>query len=336
MKRIFFLLIIILLAGAIGLQVEKNILPYHWGNEEFSKKIQYLNQSGRVPQIVFLGSSVTHRHIIPSEFDQFNNTLSYNLAVDGNMPPQSFHLLEHLLEQEDTPEFIFVELNSFDNMLNGHFQTTRNKYYFNFRWLFISYNYLLNANITWRHKLGISYRYTVSFLEHLFKVGMRKDILDFREREGLYLDEFSVNEDGYASFPSAKTSNKKKLKELPIQLEETFNRFTKVYRDTNKLKSITYNKTLKQLLEKYIKKANDKNIHLIYILNPIPYTFDSIEEMVALFYSLPIKNRIDLANPNKNQELFLIQYRWDIGHFNYDGAIIYTKILSQRFKDLLN
>lgn len=335
LKRIFFLTILLLIVGWLIHQVEHLLMPYHWGNKPLSKKIKYLDQNQLYPGTIFIGSSVTHRHIIPSQFDSLTNTVSsYNLAVDGQMPPQSFYLLDHLLERDSLPEYIFFELNSFDNMLSNHFRTTRNKYYFSFKWLYIGVNYILNASITWRHKVGVLYRYGTTYMEYFFKIGMRKDFIDYLEFQKHDLEDLSMNTDGYASFPNDKTSNEKKLRDLPRQLETLVTSFNEVYANKNYINSTDYNKVFKKLLDQYLLRAKQKNIHLIYVLNPIPYTFDTNQEMVNLCYSLPVSNRIDLANPYLHKDLYLLKYRWDIGHFNYNGARVYTQKLSTIFNEL--
>ena len=70
-----------------------------------------------------------------------------------------------------------------------------------------------------------------------------------------------------------------------------------------------------------------------YIQSGSGYLALVIADMVALFYSLPETNRIDLANPFEHPEFYQLENRWDEGHLNDAGAKIYTQKLATAFSE---
>jgi len=336
-KSLILISLIILISELLN---KRSFLPYHWGNNDLDTKISFLKEQNIDPRAYFIGSSVTFRQTIPSLFDKIINNptnYSFNIAIDGAMPPQTFYILDNLLEQDSTIDYVFFEVNSFDNLGPKIFQSTRSKYYFNIGYLILCTKYLYYSTLRLIYKGGMAAKYVVTFIENTLKIGMREDFLKYIKDTNIHqMRIVGENKDGFRAFPNDKTRNKEMLERLPTYIKNTKNLFTTTYASLNDSKNTSYNKELRNCFLKQLKKADKKGVKLIFILNPVAFAFDEIPEMVALFYSLPATNRLDLADPFKHSEFYQLENRWDEGHLNEKGALLYSQKLSKLFKTLPN
>lgn len=328
------LFVILIFIGELGWKATD--LPYYWGNVQLNTKLEYLKEKKIDPDNYFIGSSVTFRHVIPTIFDSLSYNdigYSFNLGCDGIFAPQTTFLLEHLMEEDTSIKHLFIELNSYD-YFGQNFRTTRSKYYFNSKYLADFYQYISASSISITNKLGISGMYLYTYFEKIGGLGMRNKFLTQLQEKNTFKGDVLMGEykDGHFALKEKKRSQKEE-KELKEELQKIENDFELTYRNILSKKT-GYNKVLKKQLDTFFQKAKEKNVNVIFILNPVEYVFDKPSEMVALFQALPEKNKIDLADPNKHQEFYLLENRWDRGHLNDKGAIIYSKKLAEAFNNL--
>ena len=335
--KIFILGIVLILLSILGNSLIG--LPYYWGNDQLAEKNLYLAAQTMQPQAYFIGSSIIYHGIDPTTFSDFTNkptNYAFNLGIDGAQPPKTFYILEALLEKKDPIDYIFFEMGSFDQMAEHHFQTTRSKYYYslNHLWLSIKYfyhsNYLEKTELRITHKLGLIARNGVTFLESMFKIGMRKEMIRALTNR-IPNTQATVNKHyGYYPLFAQEKKDKADIDKLNHQLKITKSNFVAAYAEQPT--QAEYNPVLQEKFMELIHKAKAKNIRLVYLLTPFECAFDSAPEMLTLFQSLPAANRIDLADPNKYPAFYDIANRWDIGHFNDTGAKLYTQKLSELTK----
>ncbi len=304
--------------------------PFSWGNPQLNTKIKFIEDNGLNPDTYFIGSSVTNRQIIPSYFDELNGNkkgTSFNLGLDGIMPPFSFYMVEQLMDYDPTIKTIYFELDGFDHMPDGQtYLTTRNKYYLTPKWYFSALSYLKNATMSNDSKLGLLKKYTISFYQKIFNIGMRPDILKQLNGGNIYGGRLLAKYgDGFIPFKTNKTKNTIQRKEIPRNLNLVKGEFSQAFNQTN---AKNYNPTFYSMINKAIKDTETKNIQLIFLLNGRWFILEPTNSMVALFNKIPDKNKINLADPNKHPRLYQEKYRWDHDHLNTEGARIYTKKLS--------
>lgn len=312
-------------------------VPYYWGNVNLNTKLEFLKEKKITPNIYFIGSSVTFRQVMPTLFDSIanKNGRSFNLGVDGTFAPQTYFLLEHLIETAPTIDYLLVELNGHDYFAQN-FRTTESKYYLSPKWLSSFYNYINQASVSIGNKLGIGGMYFYAYLEKVFGIGMRANYLKQIHEKNIDKARGVTGRQNDGFYPlGAITPNKLDEKQLPAELKRLEAAFQLAYQEIAE-KRMPYNQALKEQLEYYISFAKKKEIQLIYILNPIESVFDTPSEMVALFQDLPVANRIDLANPSKFSELYLLENRWDKNHLSTKGSAIFSKKLAKAFNDLTN
>ncbi len=332
---------IILLSVVLGILGEffwnsSGQLPHYWGNIHLNTKIEYLKEKNIQPNTYFIGSSITFRQVMPLLFDSIAQvkTQSFNLGADGAFPPQTYLLLDHLMEENDSIKYLFVELSGYDYFAQN-FRTTRSKYYLTLPHLSSFYQYIFASSVPLGTKIGISGMYLYSYIEKLLGLGMRKEyVKEITEKNtNIALGVVGRNNTGFYPL-GEKTSNIHEKNRLPDFLKILEKDFSKAYEST-KIGKPYYNKVFKKQLDHYIALAKTKDIQLIYILNPVKGVFDSPSDIVALFQELPEINKIDLADPSKHPELYLLKYRWDKEHLNTAGSVIYSKKLAESFNTLM-
>ncbi len=330
---LFFILMVI---GELGWKSMN--LPYYWGNIQLNTKLEYLKEKKIDPQNYFIGSSITFRQVIPTIFDSLVHHdigYSFNLGCDGTFAPQTTYLLEHLIEEDTTINYLFLELNGYDYFAQN-FRTTRSKYYLSIQHSQKIFQYIFVSSISFANKLGITGMYLYSYLEKLTALGMRKDYLKEIHEKNTFKGEVLMgkHKDGHYAFNKSVTPNKLERARIASALKKLKDDFLTAYQAKGK-KELPFNSALAAQLWAYIALAKEKNIHLIYILNPVECVFDKPEEMLGLFENLPIEHRIDLANPLENPALYLEDNRWDAGHLNTAGSIIFSQKLTESFNTLM-
>jgi len=313
-------------------------LPYNWGNIQLNTKVQYLKEKKVDPKAYFVGSSNTLRHVIPHSFNQLigkDSSYAFNFGVDGVLPPKSFHVFDNLLKQDETIDYIFLEINGFDYLPEHYFIPTRRKYYYKIQDLWMSYRYLFAGNFRLKVKLGMTVKYMIAYLENALKIGMRTDFIKFLHGKNAFGYVFlGKNKDGYYPLPGKHIKDEKIKNGLPAYMTQLTNDFTNVYNNIENIDNVKYNTYLRKVLLHQLDKAKERNIQLFFLLNPTKCEFHEVADIVALFHSLPAANRIDLANPLKYPELYKVENRWDEGHLNNQGAKIYTKKLADAFNEI--
>lgn len=326
----FSLLFVVVLLTAILFHQFIN-LPFYWGNPQLAAKSLYLKEQSSQPRAFFIGSSITYHGVIPSVFSELMDEpedYAFNLGLDGAQPPQTFYVVEELLEKEEPIDYIFFELNSFDQMAPHIFQTTRGKYYYRLDhlWMTIQYfyhsNYLQRTGLRVTHKLGLIAKHGITFLESMLKLGMRKEMI---KSLMISVSKTSVEDNGYYPLMANRDTGQVAIDNLYKQLNEAKYRISTTYEEG--VEETKYNPVLYDALVDLIKRTAAKDIQFICLLPPFERAFDSPSEMLALFNALPEENRIDLANPNKYSTFYEVANRWEIGHLNDTGARLYTQYL---------
>ncbi len=311
-------------------------LPYSWGSIQLNTKTQFLKDKKINPQAYFIGSSNTLRHIIPNLFNELiekDSSYAFNLGVDGALPPKTFHIIENLIEEQSKIDYIFLEINGFDYLPEHYFIPTRRKYYYKLSELWRSYRYLWSGNFRLKVKLGMTAKYMIAYLENAFKIGIRTDFIKFINGKNVYGYSFvGKNKDGYYPLDDIHTKDERMKKRLPIYLEQLKKDFSAIYNNIETINKVPYNEYLQELLLEQLALAKKKDIEIIFLLNPVKCEFHEVADMVALFYSLPESNRIDMANPFDFPEFYQLENRWDEGHLNAEGAKNYTRKLAEAFK----
>ena len=306
--------------------------PYYWGSPSFGGKIKYFEENKLDPDILFVGPSTVMRNIIPSQFDRLidSDLNSFSLTADGSLPRHSKYIFENFIKKNRGKiKYVFFELESFDQFGEMRYHSTYSKYYTNIFWLFDGLKYIRNLEtldaIT---KRELYKKNIVSYFENFFKIGVRTDFLN-SFKESSYKHFIAMNgkhKTGYMPLPK----RKKQRKFLPNYLDKLLASKKKAYSGINI--NSPYNSSLSNFYIKDIDYYLQQGIRIIYLLPPREYKLDTDSEMLQLFKSLPEGHKIDLANPFLFPEFYAIENRFDRGHLNDAGSVIYTKKLAEIFR----
>jgi len=329
-----FILFTLLCLFGYGIRL---FLPFSWGSMQLNSKLSFIEENNLDPNIYFLGSSVTNRQVRPTLFDSIvgdENLSSFNLSIDGTMPPHHFYLLENLLERDETIDYIFMELDGFDHMPPRHFMTTFSKFYFTPKWFGWSIlNLTFSKSIPPKQKLYMSYKYGRSFLENLFFVSMRFDALKSLLKKNAYSYKvLNRHKDGFMYFNTEFTENKTQSKDKIKLLTQTKTEFEEAY--TMKPEQLKSNFVYKRMLKKYLKMAKKHDVKLFYVMTPRNCVLLSAEELLDIKNSFPDEIVLDLADPSIFPDLYKPNLRYDADHLNDKGSRIYTSNIAESFRSL--
>lgn len=344
---IFFLLIL-----AVNQVMKKILLPYAWADNVLTQKIKGYKEPNDQYNTLFLGASLTYRHIDPYIIDSIAHlngleVHSYNLAVDA----QNFVKILDNFEYSKTIqnphlEYVFIELSSSMEMYLPALHTVKNFYWIEFHHVLQAAGLIKEFPVNKVQKALYGYAYGVSWLENLLSFGAAPDVLRYyfsqkknekyfigKNKNGFY--PYSLN----SRFPLMGTSEEEKMifEERRILMENP----DTIISALKQKAAIEYNrgggkkimKNQLNILLNLIAENNSKGIKTIYILPPRARGNYNI--LLPLFRELPADNKIDLGNPNLYPEFYTIENSFNFFHFNQEGAEVYSKVLGQKVVELL-
>lgn len=310
-------------------------LPYYWANEGLSSKMKFWKQSKKDFNAVFIGSSRTQMHIMPSVFDSINVTCkikSFNLGYGANSAEEILYLTENLIHSKESNhlKYIFVEVRPIwynpDNLF-----TARGKYILNLK----EYRFLSNYYSKTTYKYAKN-DYKKALVEKLLGIGLIRDVFVyyFSTKKSFLV---GVKEDGFTNRTTAIQNDKlnkllkeegndiEKLKEsLALRIQFASNSYENLY-DVSDEDSLYVKR-----LEKLKKQAQEKDITLLYY----PTIRFENTNLPALLHTIDANGTFNQSsNPSVYPELYELSYSGDASHLNEEGAFIYSRILAQLFNE---
>lgn len=320
-------------------------LPYHWGNEYFHPKIEYLEKHrDKKFNTFFFGTSRVYRQIDPFIFDSIVNqsqkkkSTSFNLGAAGLKNPESFYLIENFLSSDivKNTKYCFLELRNVDVTGEKRLHKQANNYCKNLRDILFVWksNYHMKIGID-KQRSSIS-NYAVSYIENILHFGhFGEQLLD----DYYYFDNLGEKENGYLSIDDefkmlnnkTKTFDNFQEKRRGFLNDTTIlSKYKKKTLNWNKDKDETYDKVYLDRLLTLRNHCKKHNITLIFILAQ-----QSDKKTVELSKQLPKESVIDLCDPNKHSAFYSVENHFDKGHLNKKGATLYSKALANAFIKIL-
>jgi len=335
LKGGIFLVIILIILWLLN-----EMLPFSWGNRMLHTKVEYLNKDNNKQKFnsFFLGSSTTYRHIIPSLFDsllQEQRLVSFNLGTDGCYPTHIYNILENVLkESNEDIKYIFVTISTFDPLPETRFHSTKTKYFTKLKWYYQELKYLFYLEADNKKKADLLRKYSITYWENIFKINMRRDVINYIVGKGKFGESvLGKNKDGYRKLPGKITEIEWMAKTIPKFVGKTKRSWSTVKKDQS-----NYNKGHLDLIENLITKSKENGTHLVFILPPARYAHHATEnydQIYSLYGAIDEKHKIELCDPAKYPTLYNSEYYWDASHFNSKGARIYTRLLGEEVRRLL-
>ena len=324
-KGLIFLFIIVLL-----LFVRKEITPFYTGNLLFKTKHEDFTKRSEKFNTVIFGSSYVYRQINTPLFDSLLNKYelsTYNFGTGALYNPESYFLFENFLQSIDSGQvkIAFLELQTLRHFLPENQRTTRASYWNDERFLAYSINYIRDSDYPADKKYAMyklfveSYFYSFidfSIIENHFRHGNTRELglngFYHLEQAMLESTKNTAFENRWNNFQFG--DGKSKLAERVIAAQKV----------TESIPQEAINKTHLELINHFIEASHDKGIHLIIFL-PSRLAESQYDELIGISNSLPLKNSFQLYQYPKFSELYEVDYSFDYGHLNREGADIFTK-----------
>ncbi len=283
------------------LQLIKSTVPFYWGNENIGQKFTYLEELDYPFDTYFVGSSFIYRHVIPNQFDEACGTKSFNLGSEGMFNVETYYLIDHLvkeLKSNDTIK-IFLGPGLPKGIASTNLHSTRIKYCMDFK------RFLYTIKLYYPKGVYKQiYRSSIAFLENLFLIGELEDIYDFHAKGAIEMPRFISEDRGfYAKDTEMLETNSHRLR----QHNKNFNK--------------KQNRLEKQQIKNAGKKKMNRNKKRGIVVKPF------------------VNKLYDLNNRGGNVQYLVIsgsepiptKYKFDRGHYNLEGAKIYTDALIEEY-----
>ena len=320
MKRFILDCLFYFVLIAIILFALKSSVPYHWGNEGFTAKINHINNSQGEYNSLCLGSSMFYRHFSPLEFDKVSNTELFNLSTIALFFLEADYLYEnylhHSTEIQDNPRNFFFLIQT-PIPFNKNVHTIRGTYYLDFKRYLFAVKYF-------RNDIQQVFKYTKGFLENKLCMGQIRSMLSFHFRE-FTISKFDIQQSGFYSLDDQlRREDKKSLKILKSKFEKNpkvktnmIGKKDKKHLEIKDRKEYLY----KDEIDRLTALSEEKNITLFRVHLPnSSYGYQQNDEK-ALF----------LGTGVSFPEYYLPEYRFEKGHLNKKGAKLFTKRLADEY-----
>jgi len=300
-KTILFLLLLVLFDFVFGYFTKEIFFSQKTG--KYARVVNTIQQDDS--EILIMGSSHANRHYIPKILEEKLNMTCYNAGVQGQYIIFQTALLKMILKNH-SPKLIILNVDdwwmyksdeAYERLADLY------PYYWDYR---EEIEPILALNPKFRNFKMLSTAYqTNSTIVHAIK----------------YFLQPQKDYDGYIPL-----YHKMEVPET-IKPEDREN--------TGEIDN-----NFVTLLEDFIHLANDKNVDLILILSPIAVTIDREKfnyESFEMMKSMADKHNIPFIDFTNNDS-FVEQYELfnDYGHLNNDGAILFSKIVGEKIKEIMN
>ncbi len=340
LRNIFLLLAIVVVINQLILA----LLPYSWADAAFNDRyLGYLDQRGAYDTL-FIGSSMTQRHVDPAVFDEqmagSAATHAYNLGAGAHFFPMTARTFQVVLADKPPElERVFFELMWTNPRPDeGRWHTARQVFWQNgalTRYLLRS---LWRADVALEEKLRYTAVHTGSLLEKNLSLGFGGDVLGYLQngRGG-----HDLEQRGFLAIDVEQivgtVENRRQLRQRraallanPGRLAAETEAARSAFTDPSSWNPL--NDLQLDLLQQMRAEAQEAGVELIFVLPPRQHVL--YRELLPLFYALPPEERIDLADPDRYPQFYTLEESFDFAHMRGAGAELYTRALADAYREL--
>ena len=309
------------------------VLPYAYGNKLYLDKVQ--NCSSKNVNTVFFGSSRLYRHAAPKIIDSIlkeKNIISYNLATRGCYNSQTYYLYENFLENETNSKikYALVELQPIGQIPSTSSNLNESNYFLSLGNYKYYSQYVTNSGKSTSDKKRYITNATKAGLNRIFSL---KKIKYYIQRMSKNSSNRILDQNGFLSVSSEKFTGEFKTR-FENFLKDTTSLNSRILAAKRSSNNITHYNIAHLKRAKYlIEKSERLGIELIFV---IPPRLPDYKEIWSVADRLPQENIIDLSSPDLFPELYNSKYSFDIGHFNKEGASVFSTILAKKLASRLN
>jgi hypothetical protein len=339
MNKFIIKLIYLITIFIVLLALKKYATPYYLGNRTFKTKLKYYQQNKDNINTVVFGSSRLFRQVNPTLLDsllKIEKTVTFNFAFQAAFNPESYYLYEKFVKNLDGGDikYAFLELQDLNLLTNFNAKTTQGSYWNTLANFKFSNDYLKSSNLPAHKNEEINRAYLNSFLYSFYDFSILSELFKSNKKikgiNGFYPLEKNMIDMG------KKNDLRKRWNKFHSDTLGLINRI-EAARKVEKFYNhkANFNETHYGRLIKLISISRIKGIHLFLILPP-RLTERQYRELAPLFVSLPKENVIEICEYETHKDLYNVKNSFDIGHFNNNGANIFTKYLAEKVNQKLN
>jgi hypothetical protein len=285
---------------------------------------------------LFLGSSLVHRQVSPAVYDAELAALglescSFNFGVLGMVPPESYYLLERILdERPPNLRTVFLELSSLQLRVKRE-HTRRFDYWHSPRTTLDVVRAIRGAGWDRAVQAHQILRHLEAGLRKAFHCGQGPALLHTLAGAA---DPAALGPDGDGWLSTEDdTSNRIELRRELGELEEE-----ELGARLGALRAGSGTGTARregavglELLARAIERVRAAGATPILLVPPRHQVRSSLADHVREHLDVEI---LEFDDPARYPELYVPELRFDLNHLNRDGAALFSRLLARRFAEL--
>lgn len=304
------------------------------------EKQEAMFEKGDSVNTVFIGTSKTHRQIIPAVFDSVvPGAYSFNLGQGSLTAPRNLDFTNQLLAKKSDFNAIFLELAVLDRMLSNYQSDPVIQYMSPYRYamgLDYAWHY---QRIDWQEKWKYFKYYSLAFFYKYLGFSSQKRIklllniplfesdqdcakFDVKANRGFYAVDDDLRDNQGADLKSRRQSFLKSP--LPKGL----------YASTEAAKKIDAT-LFNQEFRNSLREWKQNHIPIYFVLPPRAYKVEMyiLKQLKAIAEEEGFQV-LDFSDPNRYPALYQVETSFDNAHLNKEGARIYTRLLAEKYASL--
>lgn len=303
-------------------------------------ELDYFSEHKDEFELLFLGSSVIRRGIIPREFDARLSELghevkSFNLAIPGMRAHELNYFLKQILALKPTRlRWIVMELDRFNPIIQEENQlAARMVYWHDMPQTLLALESVRLEQGSILKQLEAAKVHTVLLGAKLSHIGRGPDwFVELREGWKAQTDKTLIENRGWVPFTSEELAglgdsmvaqNRRMLLKDP----EWYAREVQALRESNQNLSSSEGFNFKAF-EDRMARAEEAGIKLIHVLPP---QLDLLPHIHQALENGELQPTLDYHHPDRFPEFYKIEHHFDRNHLNLQGAQLWSRRLAEDF-----
>lgn len=318
-------------------EITQPVIPHDI--EEVSEKLTYFRQHKDTYDVIFIGSSRTHRQIMPAVFDQVLNeqgyrVRSFNLGIGGSYLPETyFYIRKVLAMQPKNLKWIFVEYTDKLDAREENVRATREVYWHTLGETWVISHVILRSNHDWWDKLVMTFDHLYSYVYGLTRNGkgsafIQTHLIGYHDDDNE--NEISLlgkHKDGYISYDEDPD------RYVKMRQQKFHSKLKQYHEDVQKLitrrqQMESYQPFKPEFLRMMAARMQAHGATPIFVVPPSLHTY---KDMIQSHRQNYIPTLFVFNDPQLFPDLYAVENRFDDEHLNQRGSEAFTRLLAQAF-----
>lgn len=307
-------------------------------------KLRSLRENPSEFNTLFVGSSYVYREISPATFDLVTasrgvSTRSFNVGIPGMDPPETYFVIDRILQ--DTPgriDYVVLELDYFREQVRPRLVHTRRfDYWHDAERTIDATRGLAESAMPVEKRVKDASRHAEAFARRFFALGRGRVLVgELFARPGADVPEaLGSNGDGFRSLDEEEGKRFAARRGFFAAFEED--------RYDEKLailaaggdpegESEPVGQVDVEALTRTLRRIRERGARPILL---VPPCLSARTALLRLRDSGVVADVLAFNSPSEYPTLYDPVYRYDVGHLNAEGATEFSRLLAERFADLV-